>query len=681
MRFDFELLYYIIVAFLLVVYFEITGKLFLSFINFKKTTLSFPFGLMVFLAIAYLTTSILTYMDCSFWIIFVIYFLYFVISIFLVIKFRKIINWKISTVDWLIVFALALLMLYCAYNTTLGDTSGFDSTFYLNLISTNIKAKNLNLYDVYFGGLSKTISVQYVFQSYYYFASCYTFVAVKLLSYVTEANNLSTIIWIFQTLFNFFFVSILINGANYVDKDKKYLKYVFIIMFVFFIGKLYWNNLFGFYGNSYRTIAISYSTLALCELIKNDTKQNWILFGICLLSSCSFSSSGVFTIIFLLFGAFFVLVKTHKSIFKWYALIAFIPLINLISVTIRTPLLVTCILTLVACCLIYLLNDKLVVFFNKKYVLTVFFIGSFLITFILSFMVTGDVFNFEAFFNNLSEKADMTINYFSPSNIVGGKREAVYKLIVLVLLMFSVLFERKNAFIKILMIVFIIFFSPFNCSIINKYNIVYYRALDIIVNPFTLTLFASLLFDKVNYSWFYYVSLTAILIFYGSFQKLTTPYYYHEMFIPEKGYNNIMKMKNDEFDVLNILKKEVEFSNEEKYIVTSNLLTECVIPNCRYIYGRAYIMNGEWTEAEKQVYTIFCPLNYLGEGCKDVDPDYDNVAKYIKEAGIDYIVMDKKLEYYNKNTDSWEYLIYTIAECGYGYSIYSNDSYELFCFD
>ena len=92
-------------------------------------------------------------------------------------------------------------------------------------------------------------------------------------------------------------------------------------------------------------------------------------------------------------------------------------------------------------------------------------------------------------------------------------------------------------------------------------------------------------------------------------------------------------------------------------------------------------MNSKWTEAEKQVYAIFYPPNYLGEGCKDVDPDYDNVAKYIKEAGIDYIVMDKKLEYYNKNTDSWKYLIYTIAECGYGYSIYSNDSYELFCFN
>lgn len=681
MNFNFDLLYYVFVSLLLIGYFEVTGKLFLIVIHFDGLKLAFPFGLMVFMAFAYLSTSILTYTDCSFWIIFVIYFLYFIISIFLVIKFRKRINWKVSVGDWMIVSVLAFLMLYCAYNTTLGDTSGFDSTFYLNFVSTNIKAKNLNLYDVYFGGLSKTISAQYVFQSYYYFVSCFTFVAVKLLSYVTEANNLSTIIWVFQTLFNFFFVSILINGANYIDKEKKYLKYVFMFLFVFFIGKLYWNNLFGFYGNSYRTIAISYSTLSLCELIKNDTKQNWILFGICLLSACSFSSSGVFTIVFLLFGAFFVLVKTHKSIFKWYAFITFIPLINLISVTIRTPLLVTCILTLAVCCLIYLLNDKLVVFFNKKYVLITFFIASFLITFILSFMVTGDVFNFDAFFNNLSEKADMTINYFSPSNIVGGKREAVYKVIVLVLMMFSVLFERKNAFIKILIIVFIIFFSPFNCSIINKYNIVYYRALDIIVNPFTLIMFANLFFNKINSKWFYYISLTAMLIFFGSFQKLTTPYYYHEMFIPEKGYNNIMKMENDEFDVLTVLKNEVEFSNEEKYIVTSNLLTECVIPNCRYIYGREYIMNNKWTNAEKQVYAIFYPPNYLGEGCKDVVPDYDNVAKYIKEAGIDYLVMDKKLEYYNKNTSSWEYLIYKVAECGYGYSIYSNDSYELFCFD
>lgn len=674
------MIYYFLVALLLVGYFEVTGKLFLGLINFNKVKLAFPFGLMLFMAFAYISTSILTYSNCSFWLIFTIYAIYFVASISLLVKYRERIDWEISIIDWILVLVFVLVMIYYSYNTALGDSSGFDSTYYLNLISTNIKASHMNTTSLYYGDYVSGQSPQYTFQSYYYFVSCFTFVAVKILSYVTEVNNYSVIIWIFQILFNFYFASIVINGTEYICKEKKYLKYVFMFIFLFYIGKIYWNNVFGFYGNSYRQFAIAYSIMALYELINNNTKENWILLSICLWSACAFSSTGVFTSVFLLFGSFFILVKTHRTMFKWYALIILMPLINLVCVTIRMPIIIACISALIICVILYLFNDFLISLFNKKYVLFIVFVLSFLTTFFLSYKVTGDIFDFKSFFDNYSEKADMTFSYFTFYQFL-GKNELAYRLLTLLLLGYSLIFEHNNKLIKIFVIVFLVFFSPFNCTIMNTLNVVYYRALDIIVNPFNILLYSSMLFDRLNNKYIYYLTLTILLLVFVKNTNFKSPLYYHAKFVPSNDYNPIMKMSNDEFDVLNKLKNELDYSGEEKYIVSTNLYTESVIPDCRYLYGRELLLNEEWSNAEKQVYAIFYPLDDRGIGCKDVEPDFENIAKYLKESGIDYLVLDKNLEYYNKDAKEWQYLIYTVSECGYGYSIYSNDSYELFCFD
>ncbi len=680
MNYNVSMIYYFLVALLLVGYFEVTGKLFLGLINFNKVKLAFPFGLMLFMAFAYISTSILTYSNCSFWLIFSIYALYFIISILAIIKYRKKIEWKISIFDWILVLFFVFVMIYYSYNTALGDSSGFDTTFYLNLISTNIKANHMNTTNLYYGGYVSGQTIQYIFQSYYYFASCFTFIAVKILSYVTEVNNYSVIIWIFQILFNFYFASIVINSAEYICKEKKYLKYVFVFIFLFYIGKIYWNNVFGFYGNTYRPIAIAYSIIALYELINKDTKENWTLFSICLWSACAFSSTGVFTIVFLLFGSFFVLVKTNKMMFKWYALILFVPLINLACAVTGMQLMFASIGSLIICTALYLLNNNLISLFNKKYILLTVFIVSFLITFLLSYKITGDIFNFRAFFDNHSEKADMTFNYFTFYGFL-GKNESSYRMLILFLLGYSLIFEHNNKLIKIFVIIFFVFFSPFNCTIMNTLNVVYYRALDIIVNPFNVLLFSSMLYDRLNNKYFYYTTLTILLLMFVKNTNFKSPLYYHEKFMPSDDYNPIMKMSNDEFDVLNKLKNELDYSGEEKYIVSTNLYTESVIPNCRYLYGRELLLNKEWSNAEKQVYAMFYPPNYLGERCKEVKADYKNIAKYLKESKVDYLVLDKSLDYYNEDTKEWEYLIYAVSECGYGYSIYSNDSYELFCFD
>ena len=189
-----------------------------------------------------------------------------------------------------------------------------------------------------------------------------------------------------------------------------------------------------------------------------------------------------------------------------------------------------------------------------------------------------------------------------------------------------------------------------------------------------------MLLQKLNNKCIYFGLLTFTFAIFAINTNFSTPLYYHDSFVPNENYNILMKMSNDDFDVIEKLKKEIEYSNKDARIVTSNLFTESIIPSCEYIYGRTLPINTEWSDAEKQIYSIFYPSAYLGDVCKDIKADYGNVATYLKETGIDYLVLNKTQEYYDEETELYSYLLFKIAECGYGYSMYSNDTYEVFCF-
>ncbi len=673
--------WYIFIALIFIAYLELTGRVFLYKLNLNKYSFAFPFGLLSLMAYGYITTSILTNINCSFYIVLAMFGIYFIGSIVLVIKNIKKIDFSFNWANIIAIIIFAFVMLFYAYNTTLGDRNGFDSTFYLNLISTNIGATKLNTTDLYYGTYnSLAVSNQYSFQTYYYFVSCFDFIALKVLSRLCEANYYSITIWVFQLLYNFFLCSLVINAFDVIAKDKKLLKYVSLFIFLFFFGKIYYNNIFGFYGNTFRTAAIGYCTLTLYELINKTDKNNWALFIISIIGSCAFSSSAVFTIVFLLYAAYYVLVAKEDNLFKYYAIALFFPLVNLITVVATDKTYISIITSLLFCLTLWFLNDRFILISRMKHTRKIILIFVFLLLASLSYTVTGNLFDTSALLNNHSELADMSMNYFSFIRLF-GINELYFKIIIILLLIFAVIFENKNSFVIIAIVLLVSFFNTLTSPILYRYNVVYHRALDIIVNPFTFVLYFELLFNRINNKKIYCTSLIAIFILFAVNTNYNKPLYYHETFVPGDSYNNLMKMDNDEYEVVKKLKEEIDYSNSESYIVTPNIFTESLIPNCTYLYGRCLTMSNDWSYAEKQIYSIFYPVSYLGEVSKGVKADYNNLAKYLKEAEIDYLVVDKTLEYYDETDKGYEYLIYKMAECGYGYSIYSNDRYEIFYFD
>lgn len=677
------MIWYILTSLIFIIYLELSGQYILSKLGKNNYTFGFAFGLMSLMAYCYITTSILTSLNCHFILIVVIYSFYILASIILMLKDIKKIRYHFDLNNWIIAFIFVGVMLYYAWNTTLGDTSGYDTVFYLNMISTNAKIGQLNSTSVYWGGAGHDLTAQYTFQSYYYFLSYFIFFALRILNKITTVTNMSITVWIFQIIYNFFFVSLLINGLNKIAKGKVLFKYVILFIYLFFYGKLYFNNVFGFYGNTYRTIAISYSIMALYDLYNDNNKANWTIFSISLLSSCAFSSTAVFETIFIFFISFFTLVKKEKMFFKHYACILFIPIINLIAAGLEDYNLAICIvISFIICLMMFIFNDYLITFSNLKYTKLIIAGVVCLMMFTMSYRITNNIFDFSAFFESGSEIYDMNIDYFS-LDVHFGQAQNAFRVMVWILLTYAFVFERKNSLILSFLVLVVVVLNPFCCSYLKRINDVYYRAFEIIINPFTIILFLKLFLNRLNNKFCEYGILVIILLAFAMNIDYLDPLYYHSTFEPSENYNNLMKMSNDEFDLLMYLRDDVNYyynNVKTPYIITSNLFTESVIPNASYIYSRHYYAK-ERNYADKQLYSIFYPTDYNGEKYELVEPDYANLAIYLKEENVRYVVVDKNESYYDEELGYYNYLVYKVANCGYGYSVYSNDSYELFRFD
>lgn len=675
------MIYYILIALLLVTYLEITGQYFLHKLNVNNFKFGFGVGFLCLMAYCYVTTSIITSLNCSFYLVLGIYFIYFLGSLIMIVKDFKKIKWKFDYKWWALCLLFVGMLIYYAYNTTLGDSNGFDTSFYLNLISTNVGNSKLNSINLYNGGEGGWFDPQYAFQSYYYFVSCACWVFVKVLSHFTNISTYLITIWVFQILFDFFFFGLLADSINIISKNKRYLSIVLIFIFLFFYGKLYYNNVFGWFGNTFRTIGSSYTILATYLLLKDNNKENWIILLMFMNAQCAFSSTSLFIIIFILFGLYFVEVDKENNLFRYYAIGLLFPLINLLKAAFISNLFLSIVISIIICLLLYFSNNLLVRISRFKYSRKIILIISALAMLALSYRTTHNIFDFDAFFNNNSSNADMVINYFD-INLNTITSQTIYCIFVLLLLVYSLIFEYKNRLIMLFWILIIVVFNPFMCSFINSINVVYYRAYEIIINPFTITLMFTIIFERYKNKILYYLLVSIVLASFALNITYITPNYYHKTFVPSDNYNNLSKMENGEYETLYWLNSYIKNKND-KYplIIHSNVLTESVIPNGSYLFSRTHGYSGTCDGNKEQIYCIFTPneYQYLYEGVK---LNYDNIGAYLKDLKTKYLIVNNNEEYYDENLGSYSYLYLKVYDEIYkdtlGEVIYSNNDFTLF---
>ena len=673
---------YFIVGILLILYCELLGRMIFAKFGYKTMVFAFPTGFAVILAFGYVFTSILTALNCSYYLIFAIYSAFFIFSFYEICKKIKEIDFHLGLIDLTVLIFAVIILLYYSSNTTLGDLNGYDSTHYLNLVTGNIGLNKMNfknpVFNENFG--SASYGLLYVFQSYFYMCSCFLGTIQFLLSLLDIEFFASTAFtWIFQMMFHAILVALIINSTRYFFGNNYTICIGTIIIYVFSYGRIYFNSVYGFYGNTLRTLMIALLIFYTIIYLKDKDVFPKTMIYVTLLASCALSSTSVFLTYFYLLALFFIDVENDRDIFKSYSYVLFIPTINLLATTITNNILLDIIISFIFCILLYKLNDVLYKIFSNRKRLLITLIICVCFTLLLSLHAQPDIFNFDSFFMNNSERYDMTLDYFDFKINYGPIN--IFKLLSLTLLFANLLFSRNDKYIKMIWILILVFFNPFCCKILNELISVYYRAYDLILNPVSIVYFLFLINKMINNKYKVtnvFVCTIAILILINYPVNAIT--YWHESFVPGDDYNKLYKMNNDEIDVIKNLKYDINYREENNpFILTPNILTQSMIPEGHYIFGREYRINKNWSESEYQLYAMFFPVLYYGDPEQPQDVDYANMCRYIADSNVDYIVQDKRVEYYDEVQNIWYSMTYKIDECGV-YPFYENDTYAIYYF-
>ena len=146
------------------------------------------------------------------------------------------------------------------------------------------------------------------------------------------------------------------------------------------------------------------------------------------------------------------------------------------------------------------------------------------------------------------------------------------------------------------------------------------------------------------------------------------------------NYNKEFKMSQDEKEIIDVLYDDTNYYKlDNPYIVAPSRLAEGFITNGRFLFNRQYNINQYKSNAEKQLFAIFLPERYFGDHVEDMIPDYDNIDKYIEEAKVDYLVVDKTKEFFDSKNACYSYLYLKVSELYY--PMFKNDRYIVYrCF-
>ncbi len=671
-------LIYILPIALISIYFELIGRAVSFKFKISNNGLYLPIGFSFVLAACYIATSFLTFLSVDFIIVFLIIAIICFSLLVYSLKNIKNIDTKINWKSLSFILVCSLFLLYYSFNTTLGNLDGFDTTFYLNLVSQNIGGSELNNTNYIWGNTeSWSIPVLYSFQSYYYFASCVLFLIQKVYSFLgLTFFSIIEFIWMFQALFTISFVNLIMESINVVAKKKSKLLCALAFSFlIIFYGRYQFNSVYGFFGNTLKAITIAYSSLCLYKYIDSLNKGYIYSFYIYILASCALSSSGTFIAVLFLFAYMLILIEYDQKIFKEFAIIGFFIGHNVIqSVFKNEKIVLSLIIVAVACLILYLSNDllnKIIRKYKKQFVILIF-----ALMFIGSFLMTKNLIDINSFWNNSGKMYDMVLyfNSFDFNNIVTAKN--LYLVYCFVILIINLIFYRKDKNIVIFWILIICFFNPLCCGLMNSINSVYYRAHEIIINPFTLIMMTYNCLELISSNQVKTVLTIMLCLLMTVLSNPLKPMYYHTSYIPDADYNYLYKMNNDELLIIDEL-KNLTLDEDNPRIATANILTQSMLQKGTYIFGRTLLENPNWSEAEHQVYAIFYPASYYGDIGQPKDADFENAVEYLREANIDYVVMNKETDYYDKNQNIYYPLYLLIINDNSIQIMYENNTYIL----
>lgn len=663
---------------MLLVYFELIGRLF--FLKAKKEPNSFSFliGFVLVMAILYVISWPITAFNGNFYHLAILYGSLFLLSLIGITKNIKKIGFKLNNRIWLIFFVLVIVEIYISYQRTLGTPHGFDALYYLNTISFNIGNTELNSLHPHFGTYPNTDIqwITYVFQSYYYFIEVFIWLVSNILRTVgIRFETEPAFVWIFQIFGSMFFIGTSLTCVEEIKSKNKILNISFVLLTVLFLGNLYYNNVYAFIGNSYRMSIHALATIYLFRYFKDKDKHNLFMCFMLMEGMCALSSTGTFALIFLLFGLFCALSNEEKNLLKYYVVVCYVPTLNILVTKLGQKWYIP-IALLAVFGIIYILNDAIIGIFKNKKIKIASLLVIFSALFVLSYKITGDIFNFNAFLNNYSEIADMSFDYFMFSDL----RHWLFNILVLGILFYFLIKNKKDKFSIVCWVLILVLYNPFTCTFLNKVNWVYYRTYDIIINNFTIMYFINYLSEDISKNIIQKLFTVYVLAVSIALSCLQIPIYYHESFVPDDDYNYVYKIENSELELIDNIRKMVkDLDLENPRIINQTFYMPSYIKG-EYLYGKEKRYNiNAYDNISYALYLIFFPHDYAFDNFypSDANPDYENLKYYLQNCDYDILIVSSNSFFYDKDGNYIQLSTY-VQECGYKKSEYSTYLYDVY---
>lgn len=666
-------MYYFIFPMLFLVYLEFLGRLIVSKLNIQKLEFNFLIGFLFLLSYSFVVGIPAVFLGLSFDYLFISYTCFFILSFVFIIVSYKGIDFSFNFIKWFILICIVVYVANNALNMSLGDTNGFDSQFYLNMIVDNIEIDKLFSVHPYFGLKVGPISMQYQFQSFYHLLSVIAYYCKTILELLNYTSFYLVIIVIFsQIIFYFIFAGTCIECVRALKIKNIFLISLYILLMILMYQFRYYHLEFTFIGNSYRFTLLGLLLLFTREYFNTKNRKYILLILLNILSLNATSSSSSFIILIFLFGFFYVVIDFEDNTFEYLGILSFSSILNIISFFSENIKVSSAILIMVSVILLVLIffNNRLVLIFRRFHFKNHLSILVFIILAILSYKTSGLILDITLYAKNISETFDMNWNYF----LLHNKQHVIYNFYIYILVIVFVF--RKNDYIKTLLVcISLVFFNPFILPLLNKYNVVWARSFEILFNPLTILILMDVLnFKNKKINNMIYILLIVLFFKYEVITKKAT--YYHSSFIPDKKYNKIFKYNQDYVDIfyeIDYLIKIDKIKNPK--IITENGLIRSFFKDSQTLYGRENKFNG--VQKDLELYKIFYPSIYFGDFDAPKNPDLKNMCKYLKDSDYHFIIQNKDVLYYNSDTTFWYGLYYRIEECGY-YPVIDTERYKLY---
>ena len=158
----------------------------------------------------------------------------------------------------LCLIAAAVIFCYAFYHCYV-DLEFSDATMYLGYISQDIGNAHINLFNPYTGVSGKEWDSLYLYQAYYPFVSVFVY-SLNLFSSVLGMEHIETLkasVWGMDMLYQLVSTALLINITGLLKTKNVWQKRVLLFFGMFYLNLYYWRVVDAWYGNTWRTLFIT----------------------------------------------------------------------------------------------------------------------------------------------------------------------------------------------------------------------------------------------------------------------------------------------------------------------------------------------------------------------------------------------------------------------------------------